>query len=66
MEKDFNKRLKWFQDRVGKIIYRGKTSCECEICDCVKNEGLIIMHDMHAIYLNDCSFELEIEYRDKK
>jgi hypothetical protein len=66
MNKDHKTRLKWFTDRIGQRIYRDKTTCDCDVCNCVHKEGLIIIDEMHAIYLNDISFEMGIEYRDNQ
>jgi hypothetical protein len=65
MDKDYNTRLNWFKSRVGKRIFRDKTSCDCDTCKNVAKKGLIINDEMHAAYLNDCSFNMDIEYRDK-
>lgn len=63
--KDYNKQLAWFKERIGKRVYRGKVACECIMCRTIEKEGLIIDNEMHAIYLTDMSVELNIEYRDK-
>jgi len=66
MIKNYNKRLKWFQDRIGKTIYRGSLSCDCEICKAIEAAGVEILDKDHAKYLTDTSFEMNVEYRDKK
>lgn len=50
-------RLQWFKDRIGKRVYRGKTTCTCSICDGVSKEGLIIQDELHANYLYDVEGE---------
>ena len=62
---EWEKRLQWFKDRIGKRIYRYDVSCECEVCKAVGAHGLIIADDMHAHYLFDCEAELGIVYRDE-
>jgi hypothetical protein len=56
----------WFYNRIGKRIYRGKTSCKCATCKDVKNDGLIILDTFHADYLYMVQGELKIDYKDKK
>lgn len=45
--------LKWFQDRIGKRVYRNKRSCNCDTCRKVESMGMIIEDNVHAMYLND-------------
>lgn len=66
LEEKYKTQLKWFQDRIGKRIYRNKVACDCETCNSIESEGLIIYDDTHASYLNDCSAEMNIKYRDNK
>lgn len=68
---NYEERQKWFTDRIGKRVYRNKTSCECEICKYNYENGLIINDDTHAIYLTDveaCSSDegTPIRYFDTK
>ncbi len=62
---EYNKRLKWFTDRVGYRVYRDKGECECPMCAGTVKHGLIIVDKRHAIYLNDMAIEFNIKYRDK-
>jgi hypothetical protein len=55
------KREQWFIDRIGKTVYRNKTSCDCSICTKNYKNGLIIKDKDHAIYLYDCECEYNIE-----
>ena len=32
-------RKQWFIDRIGKRVYRGQTSCQCETCKRISKEG---------------------------
>lgn len=57
-------KLKWFTDRIGKRIYRDKTTCNCETCTRGWKEGVIIRDEDHAIYLELEQHELDIDYRD--
>lgn len=56
--------LKWFENRIGKIIYREKTSCNCDTCKSVSENGLIVWDKHHAEYLHMVSCDLGIKYRD--
>ncbi len=51
--KEYIEREKWFYDRIGKLIFRNKTACECAICTAVWERGLIILDARHAGYLFD-------------
>lgn len=54
-------RKQWFIDRIGKRVYRGETSCQCETCKRISKEGLIISDLMHAEYLYDVEGISQIE-----
>lgn len=60
------KPLNWFKERIGKRVYRTKSTCTCEICKNVFENGLIISDELHAHYLYDCQNELRLVYEDKK
>lgn len=60
----YEERQKWFQDRIGKRVYRGEVSCKCLSCTENGLDGIVISDEEHAYYLNDISFELNVEYRD--
>lgn len=47
-------REKWFIDRIGKVVFRNKTTCKCKVCDSVYENGLTIEDNLHASYLYDC------------
>ncbi len=53
-------REKWFQDRIGKRVFRNNTFC-CEHCQDIFDNGLIIADKQHADYLRDCEAEWTIE-----
>ncbi len=57
--------LTWFKNRIGKRIYRDKTSCNCETCARVYKEGLIVNDLNHAEYLEMVSREMNINYYNK-
>ena len=44
-------RKEWFLERVGKIVYRIKSSCNCGMCNEVYEKGLKIIDKEHADYL---------------
>ena len=58
--------LKWFQNRIGKRVFRNKSHCQCATCKDVYFRGLIIHDDFHAKYLFDMQGDLGLFYRDKK
>lgn len=67
----YEERLKWFKDRVGKVVFRNDNGCPCEICKHVVENGLIITDELHADYL--CSTQgdyaaegILLNYRDEK
>lgn len=64
--KEYEERKQWFIDRIGKRVYRDATSCKCPICKSGGEHGVFINDKLHALYLQDCEFDLEIKYRDKK
>ncbi len=43
----------WFKTRIGKTIWRNKTSCTCGVCEAVYRKGLYVQDDFHASYLSD-------------
>ncbi len=47
------KRRNWFLDRVGTMVYRNKTKCECSLCNFFYSEGVLILDHTHAMYLFD-------------
>lgn len=57
--------LKWFQDRVGKRIFRTESTCQCEVCKKVYEVGLTVVDKLHAQYLYDCQNSLGLFYFDK-
>ena len=58
--------LTWFENRIGKRIYRDKNNCECETCQRTFKDGLIVKNKLHAEYLEMISRDLCIDYYDKK
>jgi len=46
-------REQWFKDRIGKRVWRNKTSCKCDTCTRVHEEGLVLSDEYHAIYVCD-------------
>jgi len=51
--KKMEQRQQWFIDRIGKTIFRNKTSCPCSVCERVYQEGLTIEDELHARYVAD-------------
>lgn len=50
-------RKQWFFDRIGKTIYRNKTTCPCSVCGDVYKNGLLVGDKFNAEYLNDVEGE---------
>lgn len=48
-----NKRKKWFIDRIGKKVFRGKGTCFCDSCMRSYFNGIVIQDEFHAGYLCD-------------
>jgi len=63
--------LQWFLDRIGKKLYRDKSTCTCTHCADVEANGLVIGDEQHARYLyetqNDFASEgSPLNYRSTK
>jgi hypothetical protein len=56
----------WFHDRIGKRVYRTQNTCQCEVCQAVYHNGLLIADQLHATYLYDIQNELNLFYSDTK
>lgn len=70
-KRELTEREKWFNDRIGKIVWRNKTTCTCGICESVYQNGLMLSDEMHASYVCDCegSYNAEgsiLRYFDSK
>ena len=46
-------RKQWFIDRIGKRVYRDANGCSCDVCNRIRDVGLVIMDKIHANYLYD-------------
>ena len=65
------KTKQWFIDRIGKRIYRDASTCACNTCKEVEENGLVIFDEQHAGYLADVDGEFGsdgyyMNYRDNK
>ena len=58
--------LKWFQNRIGKRVFRGPTGCKCTTCKEIEENGKFIHGQDDAQYLFEVQYDLDINYRDKK
>lgn len=63
------KTLKWFENRIGKRIYRDDNVCGCKTCRDVTQHGIIVNDRDHAEYLFDCQNDYRadgilLNYRD--
>ncbi len=56
-----SERQKWFTDRIGKRVYRNKTSCKCGICVSGYEKGVMVNDEMHASYLCDVEAEYSMD-----
>jgi len=56
--------LEWFKKRVWTRIFRDKSTCTCSTCQDVNKNGLIIIDESHASYLD--MYQEIYHYRDKK
>jgi len=54
-------REKWFIDRVGKVIWRNKTTCKCGVCESVYQNGLLLSDEGHAMYVCICESDVSVE-----
>jgi hypothetical protein len=64
-EKQINQeRYEWFSERVGKVVFRTKGTCNCESCFETYKEGVTILDVEHASYLHDIENELGLRYFD--
>ena len=59
------KDLIWFQERIGKRIYKDAVSCGCTICKSGTIHGVFVFDEYHALYLFDVQNELGILFRDE-
>lgn len=53
----YEERKKWFTDRIGKTVFRNKSTCDCDSCRGVEKNGLEITDYNHACYMRDCEGE---------
>lgn len=44
--------LQWFEDRIGRTIYRDRGLCKCTVCANVFYNGLVIADSNHAWYVS--------------
>lgn len=58
--------LKWFESRIGKRIYRERTSCNCNSCYSGFVDGVFIHDAIHGGYLKICQDEMGIRYSDRR
>lgn len=58
MQRELTEREKWLIERIGRVVYRPETSCNCGTCKNTYQNGLIIADKNHALYI----YEMELEY----
>ena len=59
-------REQWFKDRIGKRIFRVKSTCPCNTCKDNYDNGLVVLDELHAEYLRNCEAEMTEPYFDTK
>jgi len=59
-------RYEWFSERIGKVVFRTKGTCNCKHCFEAYKEGVTILDTDHASYLHDIENELGLRYFDTK
>lgn len=64
------KSLTWFKNRIGKRIFRDKSTCKCDTCFKIEANGLVVFDFFHARYLADTDVDYAscgayLNYRDK-
>ena len=64
LKAEYDERVKWFTDRIGKTIWRTAINCPCLTCKRIYGEGLTLINHQHAHYVADCSMEGGIPYFD--
>ncbi len=52
LQQRWDERNQWFLDRVGKRVYRNKTTCDCLTCENVYKKGIVITDETDANYLH--------------
>ncbi len=61
----------FFLDRIGKRIFRDKSTCPCPVCKEIEENGLVITDEEAAEYIYEiqCAYAEEgklLNYRDEK
>ena len=56
-----SERENWFNDRIGKLVYRNKLGCDCETCKRLYCDGVFIGDKQDADYLRMTEAEFNIE-----
>jgi hypothetical protein len=57
--------LSWFHKRIGKKIYRARTSCQCNTCYRAFVDGVFVHDSIHGDYLKLCQDEMGIRYSER-
>ena len=65
-EVEYETRLQWFKDRIGKRVYRASNGCDCPTCENIAKNGLIVADLTHAVYLLDVEAISAFEGEDEK
>lgn len=66
--------LSWFEERIGKRIYRDSNHCnggKCKDCKMIEDVGIVVADEQHANYLYSIQLEYALDgeflnYRDEK
>ena len=58
--------LQWFENRIGKRVFRLTDTHCCKHCQDAFEKGFIILDKTHAHYAYVCQNEMGLVYADKK
>lgn len=58
--------LRWFENRIGKVVYGNDVICPRKTCKDITHGGLKIADKQHAQYLHMLQYYLDVDYRDNK
>jgi len=54
-------RRRWFLDRIGKRVFRTSLDCDCNVCQIIYKQGLIIEDRDQAIFMYDTECDVNAD-----
>lgn len=60
--KAFQERKKWFEDRIGKRVFRNKNGCSCNVCEFIYQNGLVLDKESghwEYVFDSECNYTAE-------